>query len=98
MTDFLDAFLAIEAIVRRHLPSCMYLVDLAMKPLPANSGNPARFEVIAYVQRISSEPDPGGWGYELAQEVRRGWDQSEFSFRVHTLLSPYEHVIGRYAE
>ena len=88
----------IESIVRRHLPGCYRLDAVELASHDAASGNPAPFRVIATIQRISAEPDPGGWGHTLGQEVRAGWDISEFSLDVRHLPSDFEDVVGRYAD
>ncbi len=96
--DSLPDTAVIESIVRRHLPGCYRLEGVELASHDATSGNPAPFRVIATIQRISAEPDPGGWGYTLGREIRAGWDINEFSLGVRHLPSDFEDVVGRYAD
>lgn len=82
---FLDALPAIEAVIRRHLPPGYRLFDLAIKPARPGDGNPAPFELVAYVQRLAMKPEPTGWVHDIADEIRRGWDNSEFRLGVTVL-------------
>jgi len=95
--DSLPDTAVIESIVRRHLPACYRLEGVELASQDATSGNPAPFRVMATIQRISTEPDPGGWGHTLGREIRAGWDSSEFSLDVRHLPSEFEDVVGRYA-
>jgi hypothetical protein len=88
----------IESIVRRHLPACFALDRVELASHDATSDNPAPFRVIATIQRINADPDPGGWGYELACEVRAGWDITEFSLEVNQLPSDFDDVVGWYSD
>lgn len=84
--SWLDALPAIEAVVRRHLPPRgYYLIDLAIKPSRGDDDNPAPWEVIAYIGKTGEHGVSSGWGHDLVTEIRRGWDGTDFQFRVQML-------------
>jgi hypothetical protein len=72
----------IERIARRHIPLCFAVERVYFTDMPLSSGNPAPFEIVIEIRRLTEEPEPAGWGYTLGQEIRAGWDRSEFRLRV----------------
>lgn len=89
-TEFIHDLPVIEAIVRRHLPACFRLEGLDLTTTEPAAGNPALFRVTARIRRVDATPEPAGWGHELGQEVRAGWDGAEFELGIRELPSDYD--------
>jgi len=79
----LEQLKAIDAIVRRHLPSDCQLLELEVRPREAESGNPAPLEVRATVLDPSGPAIGEQWTTDLAAEIRAGWDRADFKFSMH---------------
>ena len=94
--DFIADLSAIEAIIRRHVPTLYRVEAVELASHDVSSGNPAPFRVIVSIRRVVPDPDPGGWGHSLASEIRAGWDSVEFALAIKHLPSEFEEITGQY--
>ena len=90
--EFVCDLSVIEAIIRRHLPTCFRLDGVDLTTTISSSGNPALFVVVARFTRVNDSPEPAGWGHDLGREVRAGWDGEEFELRLHQLPSEFDET------
>ena len=88
--EFIGDLSIIEAVIRRHLPSCFRLDGVDVTTNTPEAGNPALFAVIARFRRVDSSPEPFGWGHNLSSEIRAGWDGTEFALRLQQIPSSWD--------
>ncbi len=92
--DFIADWPTVAATVRRNIPSCFAVEDVDYSATAADSGNPAFFQVVARIRRITEEPEPAGWGYSLSKILRARWGPTEFALIIRERPSELEQPAG----
>ena len=73
---------AIDAMIRRHLPEDVRLLDLEVLPASTLTPNIAPLEVRGTVLEPEHGSTRPGWGRGLAGEIRAGWPMTDFLFSI----------------